>query len=132
MSADLETAILDVAQKHGRYKPNAYRFTLDAVSFTVSRLREMRHVSGEELLEGIRKLALDQFGPMAKTVFEQWGIHKTDDFGEIVFQLVDEGLLGKTEEDKLSDFSRGYDFNDAFVRNFDWLGRIGDPNDPAA
>ena len=132
MAANLENAILDVAQKHGRYKPNAYRFTLDSVNFTVQSLGEMRHVRGEELLEGIRRLALDRFGPMAKTVFEQWGILRTEDFGEIVFQLVDEGLLGKTEEDKMSDFSSGYDFNEAFVRDFDWLGRIAeDSADPA-
>jgi uncharacterized repeat protein (TIGR04138 family) len=132
MAADLENAILDVAQKHGRYKPNAYRFTLDAVGFTVRALEENRHVSGNELLEGIRRLALDRFGPMAKTVFEQWGVSTTEDFGAIVFQLVDEGLLGKTEQDKMSDFARGYDFDDAFVRNFDWLGRIVDTTDPAA
>jgi uncharacterized repeat protein (TIGR04138 family) len=125
MAPDLENAILDVAQKYGRYKPNAYRFTLDAVGFTVQELGELRHVSGEELLEGIRRLAIDRFGPMAKTVFEQWGVLRTENFGEIVFQLVDEGLLGKTEQDKMSDFSRGYDFNEAFVRNYDWLGRIG-------
>jgi len=132
MAADLENAILDVAQKHGRYKPNAYRFTLDAVGFTVRALEENRHVSGNELLDGIRRLALDRFGPMAKTVFEQWGISTTEDFGAIVFQLVDEGLLGKTEQDKMSDFARGYDFHEAFVRNFDWLGRIVDSTDPAA
>lgn len=132
MAADLENAILDVAQKHGRYKPNAYRFTLDAVGFTVRALEENRHVSGNELLEGIRRLALDRFGPMAKTVFEQWGVVTTEDFGAIVFQLVDEGLLGKTEQDKMSDFARGYDFHEAFVRNFDWLGRIVDTTDPAA
>jgi uncharacterized repeat protein (TIGR04138 family) len=132
MATDLETALLDVSQKHGRYKPNAYRFTLDAVHYTVQGLEEIRHVSGEELLQGIRRLALERFGPMAKTVFEQWGIQKTEDFGKIVFQLVDEGLLGKTEKDKLSDFSGAYDFNEAFVRDFDWLGRIGDPTDPRA
>ena len=129
MAADLETALLDVAQKHGRYKPNAYRFTLDAVHFTVKGIGHSRHVSGEELLEGIRRLALERFGPMAKTVFEQWGIATTQDFGHIVFQLVDEGLLGKTEQDKLTDFARGYDFNEAFVQNFDWLGRITDSSD---
>jgi uncharacterized repeat protein (TIGR04138 family) len=132
MAADLENAILDVAQKYGTYKPNAYRFTLDAVGFTVRELEENRHVSGNELLDGIRRMALDRFGPMAKTVFEQWGITRTEDFGSIVFQLVDEGLLGKTEQDKLSDFARGYDFHDAFVRDFDWLGRIVDTKDPAA
>jgi uncharacterized repeat protein (TIGR04138 family) len=132
MAADLENAILDVAQKHGRYKPNAYRFTLDAVGFTVRALEENRHVSGNELLDGIRRLALDRFGPMAKTVFEQWGVVTTEDFGAIVFQLVDEGLLGKTEQDKMSDFARGYDFHEAFVQKFDWLGRIVDTTDPAA
>ena len=132
MAADLENAILDVAQKYGAYKPNAYRFTLDAVGFTVRALEENRHVSGNELLDGIRRMALDRFGPMAKAVFEQWGVTRTEDFGAIVFQLVDEGLLGKTEQDKLSDFALGYDFHDAFVRDFDWLGRIVDTKDPAA
>ncbi|MGH7680610.1 MAG: Minf_1886 family protein [Candidatus Eiseniibacteriota bacterium] len=125
MAIDYENAILDVAQKHGRYKPNAYRFTLDAVQHTVGHLKEVRHVSGGELLGGIRELALSRFGPMAKTVFEQWGVGRTEDFGEIVFHLVDQGLLGKTDTDKLSDFARGYDFDETFVRNFDWLERIG-------
>lgn len=125
MAIDYETAILDVAQKHGRYKPNAYRFTLDAVHHTVEQLREVRHVSGAELLGGIRDLAVARFGPMAKTVFEQWGVGQTEDFGEIVFQLVEQGLLGKTDSDKPSDFARGYDFDEAFVQNFDWLDRIG-------
>jgi uncharacterized repeat protein (TIGR04138 family) len=124
MAIDLETTLLDLAQKHGRYRPNAYKFVMDAVQFTVNRLTEKRHVTGPELLRGIRDLALQAFGPMAKTVFEQWGIRSTEDFGTIVFQLVDAGLLGKTDADKPSDFARGYDFNEAFVRNFDWLDRI--------
>ena len=132
MAADLENAILDLAEKHGRYMPNAYHFTLEAVRYTADRVESSRHISGEELLQGIRRLALERFGPMAKTVLEQWGITKTEDFGMIVFQLVDEGLLGKTERDKLSDFASGYDFDEAFVRDFDWLGRIVDTKDPAA
>lgn len=124
MAMDLETALLDLAQKHGRYRANAYKFVMDAVQYTVNRLPEKRHVTGPELLGGIRDLALQAFGPMAKTVFEQWGIQRTEDFGSIVFQLVEAGLLGKTDADKQSDFARGYDFNEAFVRNFDWLDRI--------
>lgn len=124
MALDPETALLDLAQKHGRYRPNAYKFVLDSVEYTVARLPERRHVTGRELLEGIRDLALQAFGPMAKTVFEQWGIQRTEDFGQIVFQLVEAGLLGKTDRDRLSDFSRGFDFNEAFVRGFDWLERI--------
>ncbi len=124
MATDYETAILDLAQKHGRYRANAYQFTLDAVHHTVGRLEQIRHVSGAELLDGIRELALARFGPMAKTVFEQWGVGRTEDFGEIVFQLVETGLLGKTEADQPSDFARGYDFDEIFVRKFDWLGRF--------
>ena len=61
---------------------------------------------------------------MAKTVFEQWGITRTEDFGDIVFHLVKEGILSKTDSDRRSDFARGYDFEEAFVRNFDWLGQF--------
>lgn len=126
MAIDLETALLDLSQKHGRFRANAYKFVMDAVQYTVNRLPERRHVTGEELLGGIRDLARQAFGPMAKTVFDQWGIRRTEDFGTIVFQLVDAGLLGKTDADKQSDFSGGYDFNEAFVRDFDWLDRISD------
>jgi uncharacterized repeat protein (TIGR04138 family) len=125
MAMDIEGAILEIAERYGRYKPNAYRFTYDAVHYTVQRLREIRHVTGAEVLDGIRELALSRFGIMSKTVFEQWGVGRTEDFGEIVFHLVEEGLLGKTETDKPSDFDRGYDFEDAFVRGFDWLDRMG-------
>ncbi|HEY7728178.1 MAG TPA: Minf_1886 family protein [Candidatus Eisenbacteria bacterium] len=124
MAIDLETALLDLSQKHGRYRANAYKFVMDAVQFTVNRLPERRHVTGRELLHGLRDLALQAFGPMAKTVFEQWGVQRTEDFGTIVFQLVEAGLLGKTEADTPGDFARGYDFNEAFVRDFDWLDRI--------
>ena len=124
MAIDLEIALLDLAQKHGRYRANAYRFVLDAVQFTVARLPEKRHVTGRELLEGARDLAVQAFGPMAKTVFEQWGVSRTEDFGKIVFQLVEAGLLGKTDRDRPSDFARGFDFDKAFVRDFDWLDRI--------
>jgi uncharacterized repeat protein (TIGR04138 family) len=127
MADDFESAYLDLAHRYGRYKPNAYRFTLDAVRHTVHGIGGVRHVSGKEVLGGIRELALTRFGPMAKTVFEQWGIRRTEDFGDIVFHLVEEGLLGKTESDKRSDFARGYDFEEAFVRDFDWLDRIASP-----
>lgn len=124
MAEDFESKYLDIAQRYRRYKPNAYRFTHDAVRHTVHRIGGVRHVSGREVLAGIRDLAVSRFGPMAKTVFEQWGIRKTEDFGEIVFQLIEEGILGKAETDKRSDFARGYDFDEAFVRDFDWLDKI--------
>ncbi len=133
---DLETAILDLAERHGTYKPAAYHFTLQAVHFTVDRVRREsggpRHVTGREVLEGIRTLARDRFGPMAKTVFDHWGVHRTEDFGNLVYQLVEHGILGKTEEDRLSDFARGYDFEQAFVREFDWLDAFDAPSEGSA
>jgi len=77
-----------------------------------------RHVSGQELLDGIRKYALQEYGPLSRTVLAQWGITTTDDFGQMVFNLVQKGILGKTEQDKIEDFKNGYDFNVAFRKPF--------------
>jgi len=77
-----------------------------------------RHVTGKELLEGIREYALKQFGPLAMFVLNEWGIHRTEDFGEIVFNMVDAGLLLKTKDDKKEDFANGYDFEEVFKKPF--------------
>jgi uncharacterized repeat protein (TIGR04138 family) len=103
-----------------RYKPEAYGFVLAALSHTLSRLGEVRHVSGQELLIGVRELGLEMYGPMAKEVFNYWGLHSCTDFGSIVFNLVDEGLLGKTDEDRIEDFENGFDFEEEFVAKFQW------------
>lgn len=104
----------------GRYRREAYLFVLAALEFVVSRLEKRRHVTGRELLEGIREFALARFGLMTKTVFQHWGVTKTEDFGEIVFRLVKAGLLSKTEEDSVRDFEGVYDFDEAFVENYPW------------
>ena len=72
------------------------------------------HLTGQQLLEGIRLFALDQYGPMARSVLEHWGIKNCRDFGNIVFNLVECQVLGKTEEDCPEDFDGGYDFKTAF------------------
>ena len=76
------------------------------------------HVSGNELLNGIRDYALDRFGPMTMTLMEHWNISKCRDFGDIVFNLVDHGILGRTENDSLDDFEGGYNFKEAFEHPF--------------
>lgn len=111
---EMAQKIRALCRKEPRYKPEAYLFVLSALHFTVSRLPRRRHVTGRELLEGIRLCGLDQFGPLARQVFEHWGVHATEDFGRIVFALVDEKLLGKTEEDSPADFEAVYDFAEAF------------------
>lgn len=111
------TGILDkITAKDPRYKADAYLFVLDALNVTVSKLERPRHVSGQELSEGIRLFAIDRFGPMARTVLESWGITRTDDFGNIVFNLIDAKLLSKTDDDSIGDFKEVYDFRDAFAR----------------
>jgi uncharacterized repeat protein (TIGR04138 family) len=118
-----ETTLALILAKDPRYESEAYLFVKDALDYTQKLVLkpsrdEVRHVSGQELLEGIRAFALTQFGPMAPTVFEEWGIRRCEDFGEIVFNMVEIGLLGKTEKDSRADFQSGYDFDAAFRQPF--------------
>jgi uncharacterized repeat protein (TIGR04138 family) len=106
--------IEEILARDSSYKFEAYSFVLAGLHFTVARLEKPRHVTGRELCEGLRDYALDQFGPMARTVLEHWGIKKTEDFGKIVFHLIDAELLRKTEEDSIRDFENLYDFESAF------------------
>lgn len=79
---------------------------------------KIRHVSGQELLAGIRSYALEQFGPMSLTVLNEWGIRQCEDFGELVFNMVENHLLAKTKKDSRDDFKGGYDFAEAFRQPF--------------
>ncbi len=101
-----------------RYTVEAYAFVRAGLDFTVRSLEKQRHISGQELLEGIRKFAIDEFGPMTQTVLNGWGIKRTEDIGEIVFNMVETGLLGKTDKDNRADFADGYDFDEAFRKPF--------------
>lgn len=106
--------IEDILERDPSYKFEAYTFVLAALHDTVTRLKAPRHISGQELVLGISRYALDQFGPMAMTVLHHWGVRKTLDFGRIVFALIDVKLLSKQPEDKLEDFDHVYDFADVF------------------
>lgn len=113
-----------------RFHPDAYEFLRVALRYTVRRMhrqatpesredREEQHVTGEELLDGIRRFALEHFGLMTITVFEHWGIHCTEDFGRMVFELVERGEMFKTDSDELSDFFDVYEFDDVFTRRYE-------------
>jgi uncharacterized repeat protein (TIGR04138 family) len=80
-------------------------------------------VSGRELAGGVRELALERFGPIARTVLQHWGIHDTDDVGRVVFAMVEQGILIKQEEDQLEDFTDVFDFEEAFDLNYPWDAR---------
>jgi uncharacterized repeat protein (TIGR04138 family) len=97
-----------------RYKPDGYEFVMQALQFTQKRLKRPGHVSGKELLDGIRQYALKTYGPMARTVLEHWGIHTTEDFGNIVFNMIAAKLFSKTEDDTIDDFKDVYRFESAF------------------
>jgi uncharacterized repeat protein (TIGR04138 family) len=114
-----------ILEKDGRYTHEAYLFVREGLDHTVRNLEKPRHVTGQELLEGMREYALKEYGPVAKRVLSEWGINECVDFGNIVFNLVNEGLLGKTEEDSIEDFMDGYDFHEAFIKPFR-------PQDPVA
>ena len=121
-------ALQEMIRQDPRYPLDAYLFVRDALDLAV-RLYEKpdagqaHHVSGQELLEAIRQHALREYGPMAFSVLRAWGIRATDDFGEIVFNMVERGLLGKTEEDTKEDFSGVYAFHDAFEKPYLPTGR---------
>ena len=124
-----EEIVYAVARKHRRFASEAYFFVFDALSVAQKIVVAKRtpdgpelHVSGQELLEGIRRLARREFGYMAKTVFETWGVTTTEDFGRIVFDLVDAQLMHKTETDTIDDFRNSYDFDRAFESENLYLG----------
>lgn len=115
---DPSEILKEILRRDPRYSEAAYEFVRTGLDFTVRRLKKPRHVSGGELLEGLRQFALGEFGPMTKTTLAEWGITRTEDVGEIVFNLVEFGLLGKTDEDSRADFAGGYDFDQAFRQPF--------------
>lgn len=121
--ATFEEGLDQILTKDPRYQRDAYLFVREALDHTQKAIIKenrgnLRHVTGQELLAGIRDYALAQFGPMALTVLEEWGVRNCQDFGEIVFNMVEVGLLAKTEKDSREDFLNGYDFEDAFRKPF--------------
>lgn len=110
---------LDIVQEiyteDTRYKPDAYEFLMQALHFTQNKLKRQRHISGQELLEGIREFSVEQYGALAKAVLNHWGITKTIDFGHIVFNLLEKKVLAKTETDSLEDFREVFDFEATFA-----------------
>ena len=117
--------VLDrLRQRFPRYHETAYLFILSALHHVLERLDEPRHISGRELAEGVRDLARHRFGPMARTVLAHWGIEGTSDVGEIVFALVDAGVLLKQDDDSPRDFDALYDFEEAFEANYPWGANI--------
>jgi uncharacterized repeat protein (TIGR04138 family) len=115
-----------ICKEDRRYDRKAYQFIRLGLDHTVKEIRKKdseksqrsRHVTGPELLEGLRAYALDQYGPLTKTVLNSWGIKRCQDFGELVFNLIEYDVFSKTESDRREDFADIYTFDDAFVKPF--------------
>ncbi len=114
-------AILQAVNKDPRYHPHAYEFVRDALHVAVKHFREGRedsHVSGQEVLEGVRLHALEEYGPLALTILNEWGIQRGEDVGCIVYNLIETKYFGKNDGDSIEDFAGGYDFETAFTEPF--------------
>ena len=113
-----DAAVENIVQREKRFDPGAYFLLKDALDFTLKRTREEsgeeRHVSGEELIYGFRDYAIQEFGPMAHTLLREWGVHTCSDVGDMVFELIEEGMFGKQDSDTREDFADHYDFDEAF------------------
>jgi len=135
-TANFDEALDKIVQKDPRYHREAYFFVREALDHTQRTVNKgsksearqttgeelvegkIRHVTGQELLAGIRAYALDQYGPMTLTVLNEWGVRCCEDFGELVFNMVENNLLAKTKKDTRDDFKGGYDFEEAFRQPF--------------
>jgi uncharacterized repeat protein (TIGR04138 family) len=121
---DFAEAVELIVSRDPRYDREAYSFVRDALDYTVKLRKKSRelpissHVSGQQLLDGIRQYALKQYGPMVVTVLTYWGVKRCEDFGELVFNLIRTGVFGKTDTDSLDDFKGGYSFDEAFVEPY--------------
>ncbi len=111
---DFNKKVEEIVEKDPRYQFDAYEFVMEALWYTQGRLKRKGHMTGRELLDGIREFGIENYGPMAKMVFEHWGVKGTEDFGEIVFTMVAHGLLSKTDTDSRDDFKGVYDFDKVF------------------
>jgi uncharacterized repeat protein (TIGR04138 family) len=111
-----------IRAREPRFQEHAYLFVLGALEFCQARLPERRHISGRELAMACRDLALERYGVMAQLVLEHWGVRSTADIGDVVFTLVDLGLLISQPSDSRDEFIGVFDFDEAFEREYPWSG----------
>jgi len=120
----LEDKLEEIAVQDGRFHASAYRFIFDSLDYILVHMGRYnrpigdRHISVDQLLDGLKAYAIEQFGPLSRLVLESWGVYRTEDIGEIVFNLVEGGLLNKQDCDLKEDFTDGFDFRKEFEENY--------------
>lgn len=120
---DFYEVVEDIYINDSRYKPDSYEFVMQALKFTQSKLKRDAHITGKELARGCADFAIDQYGPMAKTVLAHWGITRTEDLGAIVYNMIEKKLLSKSESDSIDDFRDVYNFENAFSKTLDNINK---------
>lgn len=110
--------IEEICAQDNRYHHESYEFVMEALNVAQRKYKKSRHVSGVELLEGIKALTLRKFGPMALSVLKHWGINSTEDFGNIVYNLVEGKVLSKDANDSYETFKNAYDFEEVFAKGY--------------
>lgn len=120
MGPPVRETISQICRRYPKFAPQAHYFVLDALHRRLHSLDSPRHITGEELAQSARDLAMAQFGLLARTVLEYWGIHSTADIGDIVFLLVDHGVLTKEETDRREDFDGLFCFEQVFEAEYPW------------
>lgn len=118
----LDDALERIRAQDGRYHERAFLFVLAALEYAQSKLEQRRHLSGGELAWACRDFGLEQFGLLAPSVLAHWGVNRTEDFGEMVFLLIDAGLLARQPSDKIEDFAAVYEFAEVFRAGYRWTG----------
>ncbi|WP_411825299.1 Minf_1886 family protein [Luteolibacter sp. AS25] len=118
-----EESVASILGRESRYDAQAYFFLKDSLDFTLKRFQERgevhgRHVSGKELVEGFRDFSLAQFGPMAATLMDEWGVNECSDVGNMVFQMIEEQVFGKQDSDRPEDFDEVFDFKKSLREPF--------------
>lgn len=119
MDEKFEDIVEDIVEtKDPRYKEDAYHFAMEALSYAQKKYKNPKHVSSRELLSGIKELLPKKFGPLTLSVLDYWGIRSTEDFGNIIFNLVDNRVLTKTQDDSIEQFRDGFDFTEVFTEGY--------------
>lgn len=118
MNEEFDQIVLDICQEDPRYHPDAYEFVMEALGFTQKKFKQERHVNGRQYLEGIKALLLRKFGPMTMTILDHWGVKKTEDFGNIVYNLERHKVIAKDQDDHYEAFKDVYDFQKVFDEGY--------------
>ncbi len=118
MNEEFYTIVSQIHKEDPRYSPDSYEFVMEALSYTQRKFTEKRHINGVEFLEGIKALLLKKFGPMTIPVLDYWGVKRTEDFGNIVYNLEKYKIISRDQEDRYETFKDGYDFQKVFEEGY--------------